>query len=262
MKAKSTKRFATMNAAVVATLLLFAQTARAVPSVYSLNGDWSDTLNPHGAWACNYNSAPISVFQTFWWGQAGWGYNWLGDGGILRGSSSAGMTDPFGAIVPPAHDWQPGDVVLHGLSIPYGGATTFLNVTWTSPADGTIDLIGRAWDAQIYADRDMRWSLTVGGETLAERSSVRGLYRTDSGAQFASNLLGGHTLTGIPVTQGEVVEFLLAAQTYYGHFLGLEETIAFTAVPEPGPAVLLAMGLLTYGWFRCRPGPGKGRVHG
>jgi hypothetical protein len=258
MKNKSATRFVTTNIALVSTLLLFVEAARAVPSMYSLTGDWSNTLNPHGAWSYNYNNSPISMFQTFWWGQAGWCGNasdwgrWLGDGAILQGSSPAGMTDPWGNVVPPAHDWQPGDVILHALSVAYGGDSTFLNVTWTSPADGTIDISGRAWDAQIYSDRDMRWSLSVGGETFAERSSVRGLYRTDSSAQFASNLLGDHTLAGIPVARGDVVEFLLATQTYYGQFIGLEESIAFTPVPEPGPVALLAMGLLTCGWFRNR----------
>jgi hypothetical protein len=258
MKNKSTKRFITTNIAVASALLLLAGVARAVPSMYSLTGDWSNTLNPHGAWSYNYNNSPISVFQTFWWGQAGWCGNWsdwgrwLGDGAILQGSSPAGMTDPWGNVVPPAHDWQPGDVILHALSIAYGGDSTFLNVTWTSPADGTIDISGRAWDAQIYSDRDMRWSLGVGGETFAERSSVRGLYRSDSSAQFASNLVGNHTLAGIPVARGEIVEFRLATQTYYGQFVGLEEGIAFTPVPEPGPGVLLAAGILTYGWFRNR----------
>ncbi len=210
-------------------------------TVYDLNSDWSDTSNPNGAWSYNLGSAPISQHQTFWWGQSGWGYLWIGDGAILRGSSPGGMLDPWGSLVPPPHDWQPTDVVLHALSIPYGGDTTFLNVTWTSPADGTIDISGRAWDAQIYADRDVRWVLTVGGETFAARSSVQGLYRTDAGAQFGSNLAAAHGLNAIPVTAGEVVEFAVVAQTYYGHFVGLDETISFTAVPEPGPALLLLL---------------------
>ena len=252
MKHKAAKGIPATHIAVGATLLLLVQTASAAPATYSLNADWSNTLNPHGPWSYNYNGSPISTFMTFWWGQTGWGDNWLGDGAIFLGPSPAGRTDPWGGVVPPAHDWQPSDVILSAVSIPYGGGSKFLNVTWTSPANGTIDITGRAWDAQVFADRDMRWSLTVGGQILAERSSVRGLYRTDSGAQFASNLLGNQTLTGIPVAEGEVVEFLLATQTYYGHFLGLEETIAFTRVPEPGPGVLLAMGLLAYGWSRNR----------
>ena len=233
---------------MVSAFLLFAATAQAAPPVFSLSGDWSNSRNPNGAWSFNLNSSPISTFQTFWWGQAGWGYSWIADGVILRSdSSSAGMTDPWGDVIPPMHDWQPGDINLTALSIPYGGDTTFLNVTWTSPATGTIDILGRAWDSQIYADRDMRWALSVGGEIYAQRASVRGLYRTNSEAQFASNLVGGHTLTGISVTQGEVIEFRLATQTYYGQYLGLDITIVPAPPFIPNPLLSIApMSFLSF----------------
>jgi hypothetical protein len=220
--------------------------------IYDLNSDWSNTQNPNGPWSYNYNDSPITVFQTFWWGQAGWGNNYLGDGGILKGSSPAGMVDPFGQVTPPANDWQPGDVMLHALSIPYGGDSTFLNVTWTSPGNGSISIGGRAWDGQIFSGRDVSWSLSVGGQILAHRSSVFGLYRTDAAAQFAANLSGPQSLDTIPVTQGEVVEFLVAAQTYYGQFVGLDETITFTPVPEPTPVLLLLVGLIAYARFPVR----------
>jgi hypothetical protein len=241
-----------VSLALLTTLLTWASAVCGATTVYSLNGDWSDVQNPSVPWSYNYNNSPIGTHQTFFWGQAGWGDISFADGAILRGSSPAGATDPWGGIVPPSHDWQPQDVMLHALSIPYGGGSTFLNVKWTSPADGFIDISGRAWDGQIFDDRDVRWALSVGGETFAQRSSVRGLFRNDSGAQFQSNLAGAHTLTGIPISQGEVVEFLVAAQTYYGHFVGLDETITFSTVPEPGTAALLGVGLLATRWMRRR----------
>jgi hypothetical protein len=235
----------------VASIGLFHSTypISAVQFVYTLGGDWSDTQNPHGAWSYNYNNSPIAVHQTFWWGQAGWGTSSIGDGSILRGNPADGMTDPWGNTVPPAHDWQPGDVMMHALSIPYGGASTFLNVQWTSPMDGTIDILGRAWDGQIFSDRDVAWALIVGGEIVAQRSSTIGLYRTDAGAQFASNVTGGNSLQDIPVAQGDVVEFRVISQTYYGHFVGIEETITLTPVPEPGSA---SLGAAILGVFMLR----------
>ena len=45
------------------------------------------------------------------------------------------------------------------------------------------------------------------GQTIAQRSSAQGLFRTDAGAQFGANLIGGNVLTGIPVDEGDIVEF-------------------------------------------------------
>ena len=196
--------------------------------VFNLTKDWSNTSNPNGAWSYNQNTTPISQFQTFWWGDSGWGYLWIGDGCILKaGNYPAGQTDPWGNLIAPAHDWKAGDVVLHALSLPYGGDTTFVNVTWTSPGDGKIDLSGRAWDAEIFADRDVSWSLMVGSNTVAQCASVRGIFRKDKSARFNSNRIGKRPLSGIPVTQGEVIEFQVAATTYYGQFVGVEEQIIF-----------------------------------
>lgn len=223
---------------LVAGLLLIGRAAAAETKsdgrqIYDLKKDWSNTSNPNGAWSYNQNSAAISQFQTFWWGQAGWGYSWIGEGCILKaGAYPVGMIDPWGDPLTPAHDWKAGDVVMHAVSLPYGGDTTFANISWTSPADGTIDIIGRAWDAQIFDDRDVSWSLIVGGNTVAQRSSVHGIFRKDKSARFNANRIVKHPLTGIPVTQGEVVEFRIAAMTYYGHFVGLDEQIIFHPKPR------------------------------
>jgi hypothetical protein len=219
----------------LAAALLFAAAAIAAdrpssrgPQLYDITTDWSNTANPNGAWSYNQNAAPISQFQTFWWGQPGWGYSWIGEGCILKaGAYPVGMIDPWGNALTPAHDWKAGDVVMHAVSLPYGGDTTFANITWTSPADGTININGRAWDAQIFPDRDVSWSLIVGGNIVAQRSSTRGIFRKDKAARFSANQLTGHSLNKIPVSAGEVVEFRVAAATYYGHFVGIQEQITF-----------------------------------
>ena len=223
---------------LVASLLLIGRAAAAETNrngrlIFDLKRDWSNTSNPNGVWSYNQNTTPVSQFQTFWWGQAGWGYIEIGEGSFFKaGPYPTGVTDPWGNVVPPPHDWKVGDVVLAALSPPYGGDTTFVNVTWTSPGNGTIDISGRAWDAEIFADRDMKWSLIVGGSTVAQRDSVRGIFRKDKAARFNANRIGKHPLTRIPVTQGEVVEFRLIATTYYGHFVGVDETVVFHPKPQ------------------------------
>jgi hypothetical protein len=73
----------------------------------------------------------------------------------------------------------------------------------------------------------MSWSLIVGGQTVAQRSSIRGIFRKDKEARFSKNQTGKHSLSSIPVSQGEVVEFRVVASTYYGHFVGVQEQILF-----------------------------------
>jgi len=198
------------------------------PHLYDLTTEWSNTNNPNGVWSYNQDTTPISEFQTFWWGMGGWGYSWIGEGCILKaGAYPTGITDPWGQTLTPPHDWKAGDVVMHAISQVYGGDTTFANITWTSPGNGTISINGRAWDAQIFADRDVSWLLIVGGQTVAQRSSVRGLFRKDKASRFSANQTAKHSLNGIPVTQGEVVEFRVVANTYYGHFVGVQEQITF-----------------------------------
>jgi hypothetical protein len=192
---------------------------------YDLNTDWSDSQNPNGVWSYNYNETPISTFQQMWWGQGAWGNNWIGDGCIVKGSYFEGITDPWGSLIGPAHDWQPGDVMMHAVSLPYGGESTYLNVTWTSPADGQIDISGRAWDGEIFADRDVAWTLFVAGKAVAQRDSVIGIYRDDPAAQFAANRLTRRSLKNIRVKQGDKVEFRVITKTYYGHFVGVDAKI-------------------------------------
>lgn len=245
--------FGVRGFALISALFLFFHVADGAQALYSVNADWSGTQNPSGTWSYNYNDAVITEYQTFWWGQPGWGYNWLGDGGILKGPALSSGTDPFGNPVTPPHDWQSNDVVLHALSIPYGGDTTFLNVKWASPASGRIDISGRAWDAQIASDRDVSWTLALNGETYAQRPSVRGLYRTNLEAQFEANLVGSHILTNVLVRQGDILEFRVVAQTYYGHFVGLELNIVpqqpFISSPvlSAAPYSLLSFSNLTSG---------------
>ena len=215
---------------VLASALFLVQSASNVSAAkvtYDLSADWSTTQNPNGAWSYNWNDTPISVFQTFWWGQPGWGYIEIADGCILKGSYPEGQTDPWGNLVGPPHDWKSTDVMMAALSIPYGGDSTFVNVKWTSPGDGMIDITGRAWDGEIFSDRDVAWQLIVAGNVIAQRSSVIGLYRDDSGAQFSSNLVGDSSLSHIKVNKGDEVEFRVITDTYYGHFVGIDEQITF-----------------------------------
>jgi hypothetical protein len=246
---KQTFRKSCLKVAISATLLisLSGSVASAQTVLYSLKYDWSNQQNPNGAWSYNYGDYPIPVFQTFFWGQAGWSIYNFAEASILKGfPPRAGSIDPFGDPIPPVNDWRRNDVMMAAMSIPYGGGSTFVNVRWTSPVDGTINIAGRAWDGMIssFSGRDVGWALLVGGQTVAQRYSVLGLHRRDDGTRFDANLIGNASLKNIPVTRGEVVEFRVIANTYYGGFVGVEETIVFK--PKLGSLIPMFLDLATY----------------
>ncbi len=202
---------------------------------YDLVADWSNSQNPNGPWSYNHNNIPISAFQYFWWGASGWCYNTASDGAIYQGAPNTPVSGP-------PHDWQSSDIVIHALSEPYGGRTTFANIKWTSPDDGAITISGRAWEVLFEPDRDVAWTLLLNDQVIAARSTTRGIYRTDAVAPFSANLLPGRTLTGLSVNPGDIVEFSTATNTYYGHYVGVDLNIALTTIPEPATLLLLALG--------------------
>jgi len=194
---------------------------RTLRRTYDLSKDWSSTENPNGAWSYNHSTSPITQSLS-WQGHTGWGYRRDAAGCIIQ------LGDPKPST--PRHDMHKGDIVMHALSMPSQGDSKFVNVTWTSPAPGIIDLGGRAWDAAIAQDRDMTWSLMVGGRKVAQRSALRGISREDRDAHFNANRSGNSDLTGIPVKRGTRVEFRLATVTHYGHFAGIELQITLNTI--------------------------------
>ena len=194
---------------------------RILRRTYDLSKDWSSAENPNGVWSYNHGTSPITQSLS-WQGHTGWGYRRDAAGCIIR------LDDP--KPVRHRYDMHKGDIVMHALSLPSQKDAQFVNVTWTSPAPGTIDIRGRAWDAAIAQDRDMTWSLRVGGRDVARRSSLRGVSREDREAQFSANQLENRDLNRIPVKRGTRVEFRLSTTTHYGHFAGLELQITSNTI--------------------------------
>jgi hypothetical protein len=166
-----------LYAVLVAAVLFIGGTARA--GNYSLAGDWSDTANPNGTWSLNSGSMVMTEYNSYPGGNNTWNFN--------------GSTNPSWNKVTTAEDghaWldrQAGDVIAQAAW--YSSDRT--NVTWTSPASGTITITGRSWDAlgDLYEGaRDGDWALELNGVAIAERSSIYGLTRNAEGATFAENL--------------------------------------------------------------------------
>lgn len=228
---RSVRRFASLCLAATFNFL-----PPACAAVYNLSGDFSTTQNPNTPWS--YNKGGTSINSPITGSAIGLNYL-VGWGG--RSDMDSSITKVTGAPDPFWHDLQVGDVVVHTASFGDGD----MSITWTSPSAGAIDISGLAWDAYFESGRDSSWELNVNGNTVAQRSTIYGTFRTDSAASFANNLLAGKQLTGIAVGAGDVVEFLpvKTLTSPYGHFMGVDLSIDFTPIPEPASFAIAGLGL-------------------
>jgi len=230
IKSKFAKRCLLATAVIAGFLSNGA--ASAGTTIYNLMSDFSTSQNPNGVWSYNLAGSPITQTISGALGQ-GWGYLWSWDGSIIMGADISGGAWDIGT----GFDWNAGDIMVHAYS--FGGDDS---ITWTSPSAGTIDVSGLTWDGAFFAGRDASWQLTINGTVVADRSTIYGTYRTDTAASFANNLAPGENLGGIPVAAGDVVQWTTHATSTYGHFVGVDMTIALTAVPEPSSCVFGLLG--------------------
>ena len=79
--------------------------------------------------------------------------------------------------------------------------------------------------------RDASWTLSIAGQLIAQHSSVFGLVRTDAAAQFANNIIPGKSLSTVSLHAGDRIEWITQAQTYSGHFVGVDITVALSTSP-------------------------------
>jgi hypothetical protein len=211
----------------IVSLLAVAQLSRA-DTLYSLSTDWSNTSNPNGVWSYNQGSSPLASHQT----------NWAGTGGD-------GWTTSTSGINPPAWLQQNGSPVLPNLAIgdvfvhSSNGSDANANVTWTSPASGTIDISGQAWDVEHQTGRDDAWTLSLNNIPIAFRGSIVGVAKNSAAANFANNPIP-HSLNNLLVSTGDVVRFEIHETTgQAGHFSGVDLNIDLApsaAAPLPGAA--------------------------
>ncbi len=218
-------------AATVASVQLFLVPANsAAGTIYDLAGDWSDATNPNGVWSYNYDiGAPITVHQTSWdpiasgSAQPAWAFQAVPTAGhIPAWFNSVGNTN----IVP---DAPAGTIVVHTADAANGVAgLSTANVTWTSPIDGMITIVGDTWLARKTLGRSDDWSILLNGSTLASGTV------TSSDPYTSSNPLLFPTLTET-VHVGDVVMFAAVKDpgSPFGEFEAVNLTIDATAVPEP-----------------------------
>lgn len=128
--------------------------------VADLGRDWSSTVNGNNGWKYNAGNVPLT-FQQNWLGFPAWASGQVAPNlapGIFKLDSSGVV----GGIL----DFQPNDVGILSGDPQNSGNAGVANITWTSSVAGTIEIRGRAWNAEILAARDNQYILKLNGVVL------------------------------------------------------------------------------------------------
>lgn len=144
-------------------LLMAAGPAISSATTWNLAGDWSDAVNPFGAWTLmQAPGVPFTTHYSNWFStQPGWAiephpYNghvpvWLKE----VEENSAGLYA------------YPGQVSVHSAESGRTG-TEFSSVRWTSPIQGTIYIRGGIWFSHGNLNRPQTWRFSHNGTAFTE----------------------------------------------------------------------------------------------
>jgi len=196
--------------------------------IYNLSADWSDTTNPNGVWSY-YVNGNLGISGTrgsdsfgdpgpppIWTAAAS--DNWLG-------WSKSNGSELFGEL-------QLGDVYGH---TPYSGS---LEIWWTSPLAGPIDVSGEVWSIRDEGNRLNSWELSL-NETVLASGSV--------GSWGEYSRLNPIDILNLDVNAGDVLKFRAWwAGGDLPDYIALDLTI--NPVPVPGAVLLGVLGLSVAGW--------------
>jgi hypothetical protein len=245
-------------ACLASGLMLDASHVQAAIVTYDLAADWSDTVNPNGAWSYGTQTSP-ATFSPF----AVHTNTYINVGGAAFTGNQPAWTDSAdtGNNGSPQGLAKSLGIAVSGLDFPTGRigghtpqADRALAIRWIAPEAGTIDITGATW---MWRDinRKETLSLFVNGVALFDDVFIPG--RSDgttssnpfllSSAMIADGGLAGGLLD-ISVNAGDTV--ILAAHHGPGgvqeDFVGFDFTINLETqeVPEPASVVLFCSGLL------------------
>jgi hypothetical protein len=193
---------------------------------YDLRNDWSDTANPNGVWSYRQGTTPLT--------SGTWAFDftsqpaWLGTNpaSLFRTQSTAGF------------DVQVGDIVLHSAN----AEAPLVNVAWTSPSAGTVDVSGGVWMIRDIG-RSNNWLLSHNGVQISSGALASGDPFNRSNP-FDLNAGSGGIINDLSVQSGDIIQLAFQQTTGgVGDYIGANLIINFTPVPEPSTFTFLVLGL-------------------
>nr|WP_295081654.1 PEP-CTERM sorting domain-containing protein [uncultured Roseateles sp.] len=202
---------------------------------WDLAADWSDTVNPNGAWSLNQGASPLPNVASF----TAAGTSAIPAQPAWAPSNAAGNYLPMWmkARATVADSWQVGDVLVHSTDSSNGVGNGIANVTWTSPFSGTAKVSGALWEIRDIGRANV-WTLFHNGAALATGTLVDG---DGHGRLNPETFL----FSGLAVSAGDVLMLAVAsAFPRAGELAGVNFTIAqVSAVPEPATYLLMLGGI-------------------
>ena len=205
---------------VVASASLLAVPAKA--QTWDLRTDWSNTVNPNGAWRYLVNGATATASTR--------GADSFGPPGppTIWGSSYYGWSQSNGSEQF-TYDLQVGDIYGHNNA---GGP---IEIDWTSPFTGLVNVSGGTWMLRDIG-RANNWQVTL-------NNSVQAFGALYSGDQWDRANPATFTFSAV-VQAGDVIEFSAVPPCCVGDYAGVNLTVtAVTTTPEPSSALLFGLGL-------------------
>src|ERR1035437_4149974 len=219
-------------------VLMVSMPGIAGATLYDLNTDWSNSVNPNGAWTYRQGTSVLPL-QTNYnsSGQYAWAEANYPSTGHVPVWMQAAVNGALGANV------MAGDIMVHPTSVSSSLTLGEGNVIWTSPINGTITISGNVWWGGWSADRrGVTWLLFDNSTQL----NTGTMYTGDSSTRSSPVNFGSFTET---VNVGDTVMFeaVTASGVTYPWFVGVNLTIdaeSTQSVPEPATMLLLGLGLM------------------
>lgn len=240
-----------------AGLVVVGLASTAEAQTYDLRADWSDSVNPNGAWS--YREGVNALPKVAGWQPASWG---TPQPAWARGTGSPSFFVPAwmksNGSETFVHDWQAGDVVVHTTDVGSGGGQGPANVAWTSPVDGIMTVSGAVWAGREIS-RPQHWTLTHGSAVLAEGDLSTGdPYSRSSPFTFASGALVPSALIDRLVAKGDVLMMEALRTGFSGDFIGVNFTVSVCIGLFEQP---VSMGTCPSGMLELRAvGAGPGEI--
>lgn len=203
---------------LAASFLLVISTATSAATtsiVYDVAGDWSDLLNPNGAWSYEVNGelaiSGIRTGDSFGIAPPLWGPG----GNSFVGWSQSNGTEVF------VHNWSSGQVFGHSPS-----SSGSIGIVWTSPFDGVVSIAGTILAGRAIG-RSNDWVLTLAG---VDGFSIGGTLDDTNQSEFFA--------TTADVNAGDVLRIEVSTSGLGDYVFFENYTIELKPVPLPAAAWL------------------------